>query len=149
MSRGAASLRQMRIFHAVFLAATLLQIHNAERLAGNGTGFSTTFLIGIVFVASFDVLVAYHFRRKTIFPASEKLRRDPNDMEALKQWRKATIVVLVLAMSIGLYGLILRVLGASRRVAWPFFLLALILMLAWRPQLDLSGDVPIAESTIQ
>jgi len=54
---------------------------------------------------------------------------------------------LVLAVSVALYGLVLRVLGASRLVAWPFFLLALSLMLAWRPQLDLSGDVPEAGRT--
>lgn len=149
MSNGATALRQMRIIHAIFLAATLLQIYNSEWLAGSGTGFSTPFLIGIVFVASFDVLVAYYFRRKTMVPALEKLRRDPNDIGALKQWRKATIVVLVLTMSIALYGLVLRVLGASRHAAWPFFVLALILMLAWRPQLDLSGDVSVAASTFQ
>ena len=147
MGKGAASLRQMRIVYVVFLVAVLLQIYNSEWLAGNGAGYSMTFLAGIIIVAGFDVLIAYYFRRKKLFPALEKLRRDPNDIGALKQWWGATILVLVLAVSVALYGLVLRVLGASRRVAWPFFLLALILMLAWRPQLDLSGDVPEAGRT--
>jgi hypothetical protein len=146
MSEGAASLHQMRIVHTVFVVAVLVQIYTSEWLAGNGTGYSMTFLAGIIIVAGFDVLMAYYFRRKKLFPALEKLRRDPNDIQALKQWWGATILVLVLTMSVALYGLALRVLGASRRVAWPFFLLALILMFLWRPQLDLSGSVPEAGS---
>ena len=140
MSQGAASLRQVRIIHAIFLLAVLLEFYNSEMLAGNGSGVSATFLAGIVLVASFDLLLAYFFRLRRLSPALEKLRSDPNDANALKQWRGAHILILVLTMSVALYGLVLRAMGAGRRVAWPFFVLALIMMLLWRPQLDLSAD---------
>jgi hypothetical protein len=142
MDPRAASLRQMRIVHAVLLLSVLLSAYTSEQLAGNGSGFSTQFLEAIGVVCIFDVLIAYYFRRSRVFSALERLRRDPNDASALKQWRGMTIIVLVLIESVALYGLVLRVLGASRRIAWPFFLLAVILMLMWRPQLDLSGEIP-------
>jgi hypothetical protein len=50
------------------------------------------------------------------------------------------LVSLVFAMTICLYGLVLRFLGAARLVSWSFYLAALILMLVWRPQLDLRGE---------
>ena len=140
MSQGAASLRQVRIMHAIFLLAILLEFYNSEMMAGNGSGVSGTFVAVIVLAACFELLLAYFFRFRRLSPALEKLRRDPNDANALKQWRGAHIVILVLTMSVALYGFVLRVMGAGRRVAWPFFVLAFIIMLLWRPQLDLSAD---------
>lgn len=146
MDLRAASLRQMRIVHAIFLVAVLLYVGISEQLAGNGEGYSTTLLEGIGAVSCFDVLLAYYFRRKQVFSALEKLRREPNDVSALKQWRAGTTICLVMAMSVALYGFVLRVMGASRRIAWPFFVLAVVLMLMWRPQLEFSGEVSETET---
>jgi hypothetical protein len=131
----------MRILHAVFLLAVLLLAIQAEHLAGTGTGYSTTLLGALVFVAGFDALLALYFRRKRLFPSLEKLRRDSNDAGALKEWRIMTLLSLCLTFSIALYGFVLRILGAGRPVSWPFFLLALVLMVVWRPQLELGADV--------
>jgi hypothetical protein len=58
-----------------------------------------------------------------------------------RHWRFSTLLSLVLAESIALYGFVLRFMGASRRVSWPFFVCALILMVVWRPQLELSAGL--------
>jgi len=132
----------MRILHAVFLLSVLLIFQQAEQLAGARTRYSMVFLAAIVFVAGIDGLLALYFRRKKLLPASEKLRRFANDTNALKEWRLSTLLILTLTESIALYGLVLRVMGASRRVSWPFFVTALILIVAWRPQLDFGSQAP-------
>jgi hypothetical protein len=140
VEQGVASLRQMRFIHAVFSLTVFWIGYQAERMAGTGTGYSSVFLGAIISGAVFDALLAFYFRRKRLLPALEKLRRYANDTGALKEWRFSTILSLTLTESIALYGLVMRVLGASRRVSWPFFGVALILMLIWRPQLDLGSE---------
>lgn len=140
MGQAAAALRQMRIVHAVFVVAVLLFVLEAELLAGNGKINSPTLLVAIAVVAILDVQIAYAFRRITLYPALRKLRLDPNNSDALKRWRSSTMVSLVLALTVGLYGLVLRFLGAARLVSWPFYLAALILILVWSPQLDLGAE---------
>jgi hypothetical protein len=127
--------------HAVFLLSLLLFAYQAEQLEGAGTGNSTILPGALVLAAVFDGLIALYFRRKRLSPALEKLRRDSNDTGALTEWRFSTLLSLVLAESIALYGFVLRFMGASRRVSWPFFVCALILMVVWRPQLELSAGL--------
>ena len=141
MGPGATALRRMRIVHGIMFLWILVDAWLAERFAQNASEFSIAFLKVIVIACAGDVLVAYYFRRKKVLPALEKLRRDPNDGGALKLWREGTIVVAVLAVSVALFGFVLRFMGAGRRFSWPFFLVGLVLMLIWRPQLDLSDDI--------
>jgi hypothetical protein len=139
MEQGAAALRQMRITQRLFLFTVFLIAYQAEQMAGIGTGYSSVFLGVIASVAVFDAFLAFYFRRKRLFPALEKLHLYANDTGALKEWRFSIILSLALTESIALYGFVLRILGASRRVSWPFFLASWILMLVWRPRLDLRG----------
>jgi hypothetical protein len=146
MGNAAANLNQLRIYHAILVLSLFLCAFTTERLVGRtSTGYSAILLVGILIVAGFDVRLGFYFRRTRLLPAIEKLRRDPNDSDALKQWRSAKLVSLVLALTIGLYGLAIRFFGAIRQVSWPFYLVALILMLAWRPQLDLRGEASNTE----
>jgi hypothetical protein len=141
VAQGEAALRRMRILHAVFFLSVVLLAQGAEQMAGTATGYSTIFLGMMIYLAIFDGLIAYYFRRKRLHPALDKLRRDPNDAGALKEWRIMTLLSLSLTFSIALYGFVLRFFGAGRPVSWPFFLLALLLMVVWRPQLELGADV--------
>jgi heme/copper-type cytochrome/quinol oxidase subunit 3 len=118
-----------------------METYVSELTARTGTGITQSFISIIAVLACFELIIANYFRSKRTIPAMEKLRLDPNDADALKQWRMGIILTLVLVMSVALYGVVLRSLGASRRIAWPFFLVALIFMLMWRPQLDLNGEV--------
>jgi len=137
----ASSLRQMRIVHGIFAVAIVLYAYTAEQLTGkNGSGVQSEFLYGIITVAGLDGLIAYYFRRTKLLPALEKLRMNANDSEALKQWRFSTILSMCLALSIALYGFVLRFLGASRHVSWSFYVAALVLLLIWRPQLEIANE---------
>jgi hypothetical protein len=140
VGQSVAALKQMRIVHVVFLLAVLLFVLQAELLAGEGQNSSPAIPIAIALIGIIDVYVAYFIRRTRLYPALGKLRRDPNDSDGLKQWRSSTLVSLVLALTIGLYGFALRFFGVAKYVSWLFYLASLILMLLWRPQLDLSGE---------
>ena len=147
MLTAAANLKQMRLIHSIFVVALFLYALTAEQIIGKANVAarnvpSATLLAGMAFLAGLDGLVAYYFRRSKLEPALDKLRLDQNDSGALRQWRLATIVSMVLALSIGLYGFALRFLGADRRVAWAFFAAALVLMLLWRPKLELGAHTP-------
>ncbi len=151
MGNAATNLKQMRIIHMIFVVAVFLYAQTAEQIVGKtnpGTRAapSATLLDGMIFAAGLDGLVAYYFRRTKLERALDKLRRDQNDQDALKQWRAFTLLSLVLSLSIGLYGFALRFLGASRRVSWSFFLVALVLMLVWRPRLELTTEPSVAPS---
>ena len=74
-------------------------------------------------------------RKRFLHLANEELRRDPNDARALSQWRKITMMSMVLAMSIGLYGFTLRTMGDSQLVEWLFFFASVVLLFLWRPRL--------------
>jgi hypothetical protein len=93
------------------------------------------------------VVTSLILRGRLLFLANEKLRRDPQDANGLDQWRRVTILSMVLAMSIGIYGFMLRMSGTARTVAWPFFLASVALLLLWRPHLDVgtsSGANPFS-----
>jgi hypothetical protein len=135
----------MRIVDAIFVVAVLEYARVGEQLAAHPKPdeLPTIIIAATAFLAAFDVLLTFYFKRKRLQPAVEKLRLDPLDPSALKQWRGATVLILALSMSVGLYGLALRSLGAGRLISWPFYVMSLILMFIWWPQLDLAGKVTI------
>jgi hypothetical protein len=143
MGTADSSLKQMRTVHFAFMVALALYAYTAELVAGKtNSGVSAAVFYGITVAASFDVLIAYYLRRTKFAPAFEKLRLDPDDSSALKQWRSSTLVSVVVTLSVGLYGYVLRFLGAPRSVSWSFYLVALILLLIWKPNLELGIEAP-------
>lgn len=140
---AAASLRQMRIIHLVFIIASILYAYSAEFVVKKGeAGVQAAMIEGIVCAAGFDVLIAYYFRRTKLYPALEKLHLAPSDPEALKNWRFSTLLTMALVLPIAIYGFVLRFLGAPRNVAVSFYSAALILLVVWRPKLELRPEKP-------
>lgn len=139
MGLGAASLRRMRVLQAVFMAIVALYGYAAESLAPRGVELEAPFLKGVAVAAACTVLLAYFIRRKKLSPALEKLRVNPDDSEALKSWRFTILISLILAETVALFGLLIRITGGSRGASWPFFLVALILMVIWGPRLSVDN----------
>jgi hypothetical protein len=86
--------------------------------------------------------VILFLRRRFLSEANDQLRRDATDAKALGEWRKFTILSLVLAMAIGLYGFALRMTGYRRTVEWSFFACAVVLLFFWRPRLSNATSPP-------
>lgn len=75
------------------------------------------------------------FLRMQLLPATEeKLRLQSTDLAALMRWSTLYMLSFVLSESIGLLGLVLRILGASLSQAAAFYAGGIILMLLSTPR---------------
>jgi len=128
------TLKNLRTIHGVMLFSMILYVFIAERLIPpeprnlNGT---LPAAFGILCVAI--VGLAMFFRTRKIRPAFETLQSEPNNMNALRQWRAGGILTAVLLEAVVLYGFALRFLGASLKVSLPFYVVGIALMALWWP----------------
>jgi hypothetical protein len=128
-----SAMRSMRILHVILCVAIVMYAYIAETI------FRPTKAVPPLFVGTFSVLcivmvvVGLVFRRRLLPSATEGIRR--GDAKALARWRQATVLSMVLALSVSLCGFALRAIGGSQQVMWAFFIGAAILMWVWRPQL--------------
>ena len=134
-----ATLREMRILHAVFMLTVLLYIftlivlHPQERKVSSAT--VSSFAAESIAAAGLALL----FRSRKIKPALEILHGDPEDTSALARWRSGNILSFVLTETIVLFGFMVKYLGAGWNVAGVFFVVGTLLFLVWRPRLDVPG----------
>jgi hypothetical protein len=129
-----SSLRSMRIFQFIFLATIMGYAYVAELSSRSTSAVQPVIVVSCSIIAVLTLLVAFVLRRRLLPSAIEALQR--GDANGVGRWRSANILSMVLAESIGMFGLVLRIMGGSRQVAWPFFIGAIILLLAWTPRLD-------------
>jgi hypothetical protein len=71
---------------------------------------------------------------KTLSSAIVALRRNPQDTQALFRWRQAHILIMVLLLSVALFGFVLRFMGGSFWLALPFYSASALLLLLWAPR---------------
>lgn len=77
------------------------------------------------------------FRSKKVTPAAEALAQNPEDAVMAKEWNSGVILSLVFSETIVLFGLALRIMGISWNISGLFYVVGILLMLAWTPKLDL------------
>ncbi|HSA92892.1 MAG TPA: hypothetical protein VLE48_07765 [Terriglobales bacterium] len=128
-----AAVRVTRTVHLTLLATIPLYFGLGEMLARVSSGDLRPVrqLLTVFAVVVFGALVVV--RKRMLAPAMDLLRRNPDDTAALGRWRAANLISLALCESLALYGFVLRFLGASTFEAAPFFAVAFVLMLAFRP----------------
>jgi hypothetical protein len=126
----------MRLVHLIMLAAIPVYIYTAEVLPKQTADLPANFATVFSILAGLEVAAAFFFRQRMLPSALETMRSNPEDATALGRWRAANVLSMVLALSVALYGFVLRFMGESRLVAWPFFLASIILMGLWRPRLE-------------
>lgn len=138
MANAQQSLRNIRIIHLAFLPAPglLCLALSAIRISGKGEpSFLPAVLAGLTFG---EVGIATVLRGKMIRPAVNKLQRSPQDSAALAAWMSGNILSFVFALSVALYGGVIRVMGFSWNIAACFFVAGFLLLLLWTPRLQLS-----------
>jgi F0F1-type ATP synthase membrane subunit c/vacuolar-type H+-ATPase subunit K len=117
----------------------LVDFDVSYRLAPIQNQISPIMVYAILFVCLNDIGVAAFLRRRMIKSSEESLRSNANDESALKKWRTGVIVSLVMASTIVLFGVVLKFMGATWNVASWFFIVGIVLLLAWTPRLDVSA----------
>jgi len=133
------ALRVARVLHVALIVMVVIEFDVSYRLAPIQNQISPIIVYAITFVCLNDVGVAAFLRRRMIKPSEESLRSNPNDETALKKWRAGVIVSLGMASTIVLFGVLLRLMGATWNVASWFFIVGILLLLAWTPRLDVSA----------
>ena len=114
--------------------AALMQIGLAEKLPHQRSNDIRILYNAFLLLALLLVAIALFFRQKKTAPAIERLHDQPNDRGAIQNLMAGSILSVVLAESVVLYGFALRFLGATRPQAAPFYVAGIFLMLLWWPR---------------
>ena len=76
----------------------------------------------------------FRLRQRFVRKANEVLRSHPDDVAAWKRWSVGNIIFYAMCESVALYGLVLRFMGATPAQTIPFFVVAIVCMLAFGPR---------------
>jgi hypothetical protein len=144
MTAPQLALRTLRTTHTLFLLSILFYAFLGERLMQRPAAYrgSRMLIVTMAMLAVALAGAAAILRGRTVTPSADTLRRDPQDLPALKRWQMGSLTSLAICESVALCGLALRARGAALNVVLPFYLAGFVLMLAWRPRLDLSSTGP-------
>jgi len=130
-----AAFLQLRLIHGsfilswfLFILVTVYIIHPVDKL----TGMTVPLALGVAALSS--ISVAQALRQKLVVAPAEELARQPDNAALLQRWRSGNIVQFAFAESVSLFGLVLRLLGASWPIAAPFFAVGLLMLLLSAPR---------------
>ncbi len=128
------SLKFLRTIQGALLASVLLYALIAVKL---GPAPQET-MPGVLYaIAAMAVLISvgiFMVRRVMVMRAENMLGANAEDSGALSRWRAGNIIILALAETIALHGLVLRFVGFGFSQVLPFFLASFILMLFFGPR---------------
>jgi hypothetical protein len=141
MSQIQDMLRRVRLLHALFCVTIplyLVLISLAPPLVERPV--APMIPLVIAGISATDVWIASRLRARLIPPSIDALEKDPEDRMALQNWRKGCIISFTHAMTLALFGLVIKFLGESWVIAGPFFGVAVLLLMIWRPKLEISSS---------
>jgi len=132
--RVEGSLKHLRVVHVALLVSLGLYAYVGERIQKEPKVLDPAFLKAMAGLALATGVVVLFIRMRLISGAEEQFRLPSTDTSALIRWHKLHFMSFVLCESIGLYGIVLRVLGASLSQAAGFYAGAIVLMLFSTPR---------------
>jgi hypothetical protein len=139
MSLAQKSLQSARIIHVALLFAALAYVVVAVYVASPAKGAVPMVVVGGLGFGALSLLaVAVFFRVKFVQTGAAMLRINGEDATGARLWRTGTIVSLVFAESIVMFGLVVRLIGASWNASGVFYVVGILMMLAWWPRLELT-----------
>ena len=132
------TLRTARFVHIALLLMVVLDLAAAYSVRPAQNQISPIMVYAIVFVCLNDVGLAAFLRTRMVTPCEASLRSNLFDESVLKKWRQGVLTSLVMASTIPLFGLTLKLMGATWNIVGWFFLVGVLLLLAWAPRLEVS-----------
>jgi hypothetical protein len=130
-----AHLRILRIIHIVMLAAAFLYVLIAEMVLRHPERPLDLNFYRVMAVLTAVMIGGILLIRQTVVGrALETLRLQPDEASANVRWRAGYTVIFALSEAIVLYGLLLRLLGATAAQAAPFYAVGIILLLLFSPR---------------
>ncbi len=130
-----ARIKNLRIIHIFMLISLGMYVWMGERLRKEPRTLSDLVVLKALALLAIVIGAIVLFLRMQLLSADEeKLRLDSTDSVVLEHWYRLQIVGFALCESIGLYGFVLRFMGASLSQAAAFYAGAIILMLLSTPR---------------
>lgn len=137
MPSSQKALSQARLLHAAFLTTIFLSIFVVHLAAIGERPVSLSLVAGIGCAAVADIGVGFMLRKQYMNKAEQALEVEFDARKALAAWRVANILSFAHAQTVAMFGVALKSLGASWKIAGPFFFMGFALLLLWTPRLDL------------
>jgi hypothetical protein len=138
LSLAESALRSVRIIHLAFLVAAALYIAVLFQIRPLERSVDPIFVYALAFTCLSVIGVGFFLRARMVTEPAARLTANPQDTVALKQWRSGVITSFTFAESVVLFGFVLKFLGASWNIAGIFFVVGILLLVAWTPKLDAS-----------
>jgi hypothetical protein len=129
-------LQRVRVLHATFVVTQFLFVFVVKIAQPVAQAVHSAIVIALGVVALTNCGFALFFRDWKVKTSEEKLRTQPDDPGVLREWFSGNVISFAFAESCGLFGVVLKLLGADWKVAGPFFGLAVVVMLLLTPRLD-------------
>jgi hypothetical protein len=129
-----AALRVVRLIQVAMLVSVGIYAVVGEVLGTRLTANANTAYA--ISVASISLVGAILVVRKTMVLQSEaELRGKPGDPAMLVRWKNGYIVTYVLCEALGLFGLVLRMMGFTLTQVWPYYVGSIVLLLLFWPRM--------------
>jgi hypothetical protein len=123
---------QIKLRHVGYLLAWLCVLFMVHKMNLRQRTVSSGLLVAFVFATAAAIWSGFVLR-KTLFKKSADAL--PNDVEeSLKRWKGAHFIGFNNAMSITIFGVVLKFIGSSWYVAGIFFGLSMVFLLLWGPR---------------
>jgi len=140
MPSSQKALNEARLLHAAFLTTIFLFVLVVHLAAIGERPVSLSLVAGIGCAAVADIGVGFMLRKQYMNKAEQALQVEFDARKALAAWRLANILSFAQAETVTLFGVGLKFLGASWKIAGPFFFIGFALLLLWTPRLDLPAS---------
>lgn len=125
----------VRVIHIVFILSLLLYIFLViPMLQITPKAVNPVIVGGLALAVVSELSVRPYLQKSLLVLAEARLRRDPNDLQARRIWFTGHLLNFCMAESIGLFGVVLKILGAPWSIAGIFFAVSLLLLLYWTPR---------------
>lgn len=131
---AADALRVLRMVQAAMIAAIFAYCFLGEAVGPADKSLGATLYI-LSAVAMLDAGVVVFIRSAIIPRAEDELRQAPGDPLLWRQWRTTYVIAYAVAESVALFGLLLRLLGASLGRIVPLYVIAAALIFFSSPRL--------------
>jgi hypothetical protein len=134
MSEMKQRLRKLRIIQSLLIGVLLIPALLAEFVSARTGGRRAWLLWVMAGLALVCILEGRYLRYRLISQAGELLVKYPDNPQALRRWEAGQLIGLAMAATVGLYGLVERLFGASLWQALLFYSVGLFLLLLWTPR---------------
>ena len=133
-----SAIKVVRLIQVAMLVSVVLFVLIGE-VVGSIPKLSDPTLFYALSLATITIVgVILVVRRTLVLQSSTMLAARPNDTATLNRWRTGYIMTYALSESIGLFGLVLRLIGFTLSQVWSFYIAAFILLLFFGPRRPLS-----------